>query len=190
MKIFCFVIHWTYCITKMSNQRNFPNFFFLLLVIACVLTYFLLGAQLLNNCNTSVMKVILQLAESGSFFGQVDLFKVRGKFALSDAYEDHFMLPKGKILVVTHTRVILLQVCIHDWKQWIKPIFLSQLTHQSLSLSATIQYYCSEKVQPCKGSMFNNVGYSVGWSWYYGTDSWQKRQAKSSPITAHFIFAI
>jgi len=60
------------------------------------------------------MKVILQLAESGSFFGQVDLFKVRGKFALSDAYEDHFMLPKGKILVVTHTRVILLQVCIHD----------------------------------------------------------------------------
>lgn len=56
------------------------------------------------------MKVILQLAECGSFFGQVDLFKVRGKFALSDAYEDHFMLPKGKILMVTHRRVILLQV--------------------------------------------------------------------------------
>lgn len=58
----------------------------------------------------SIMKVILQLAESGSFFGQVDLFKVRGKFALSDAYEDHFLLPKGKIFVVTHRRVILLQV--------------------------------------------------------------------------------
>lgn len=56
------------------------------------------------------MKVILQLAEYGSFFGQVDLFKVRGKFALSDAYEDHFLLPKGRILVVTHRRVILLQV--------------------------------------------------------------------------------
>ncbi|MCH88763.1 calcium-dependent lipid-binding family protein [Trifolium medium] len=55
------------------------------------------------------MKVILQLAESGSFFGQVDLFKVRGKFALSDAYEDHFMVRKGKILMVTHRRVILLQ---------------------------------------------------------------------------------
>ncbi|KAL5782083.1 hypothetical protein ACOSP7_007112 [Xanthoceras sorbifolium] len=54
-------------------------------------------------------QVILQLAESGSFFGQVDLFKVRGKFALSDAYEDHFILPKGKILVITHRRVILLQ---------------------------------------------------------------------------------
>ena len=56
------------------------------------------------------MKIILQLAESGSFLGQVDLFKVRGKFALTDAYEDHFLLPKGKILVVTHRRVILLQV--------------------------------------------------------------------------------
>ncbi|CAI0626123.1 unnamed protein product [Linum tenue] len=54
-------------------------------------------------------QVILQLAESGSFFGQVDLFKVRGKFALSDAYEDHFILPKGKIVMVTHRRVMLLQ---------------------------------------------------------------------------------
>ncbi|XP_065863891.1 uncharacterized protein [Euphorbia lathyris] len=54
-------------------------------------------------------QVILQLAESGSFFGQVDLFKVRGKFALSDAYEDHFMLPKGKIVMVTHRRIMLLQ---------------------------------------------------------------------------------
>ena len=57
-----------------------------------------------------VTQIILQLAESGSFLGQVDLFKVRGKFALTDAYEDHFLLPKGKILVVTHRRVILLQV--------------------------------------------------------------------------------
>lgn len=54
-------------------------------------------------------QVILQLAESGSFFLQVDLFKVRGKFALSDAYEDHFSLRKDKILLVTHRRVMLLQ---------------------------------------------------------------------------------
>lgn len=54
-------------------------------------------------------QVMLQLAECASFFGQVDLFKVRGKFALSDAYEDHFLLPKGKIVVVTHRRVLLLQ---------------------------------------------------------------------------------
>lgn len=55
-------------------------------------------------------QAILQLAESGSFFLQVDLFKVRGKFALSDAYEDHFSLRKDKILLVTHRRVILLQI--------------------------------------------------------------------------------
>lgn len=54
------------------------------------------------------MKAILQLAESGSFL--VDMFKVRGKFALTDAYEDHFALPKGRIVMVTHRRVILLQV--------------------------------------------------------------------------------
>ncbi|KAI3743657.1 hypothetical protein L1987_61368 [Smallanthus sonchifolius] len=54
-------------------------------------------------------QVILQLAESGSFFLQVDLFKVRGKFALSDAYEDHLSLRKEKILLVTHRRVMLLQ---------------------------------------------------------------------------------
>ncbi|XP_047337153.1 uncharacterized protein LOC124940662 [Impatiens glandulifera] len=54
-------------------------------------------------------QAILQLAESGSFFSQVDLFKVRAKFALTDAYEDHFLLPKGKILIVTHRRVLLLQ---------------------------------------------------------------------------------
>lgn len=54
-------------------------------------------------------QVILQLAESVSFLGQVDLFKVRGKFALSDAYEDHFSLPKVKFLVVTHRRILLLQ---------------------------------------------------------------------------------
>lgn len=65
-------------------------------------------------------QVILQLAESGSFLGQVDLFKVRGKFALSDAYEDHFMLPKGRVLIVTHRRIVLLQqplsVVLHQKK--------------------------------------------------------------------------
>ena len=56
------------------------------------------------------MKAILQLAESGTFLGQVDLFKVRGKFASTDAYEGHFILPKGKILIITQRRVLLLQV--------------------------------------------------------------------------------
>ncbi|KAJ1696999.1 hypothetical protein LUZ63_005511 [Rhynchospora breviuscula] len=54
-------------------------------------------------------QAILQLAECGTFLGQVDLFKVRGKFAFTDAYEDHHLLPKGKVLLVTHHRVLLLQ---------------------------------------------------------------------------------
>lgn len=60
--------------------------------------------------------MILQLAQSVSFLRQVDLFKVRGKFALSDAYEDHFLLPKAKYLLITHRRIILLQVSLFNSK--------------------------------------------------------------------------
>ncbi|XP_017974971.1 PREDICTED: uncharacterized protein LOC18603726 [Theobroma cacao] len=67
-------------------------------------------------------QVILQLAESGSFFGQVDLFKVRGKFALSDAYEDHFLLPKGKTIMVTHRRIILLQQTTNITQRKFNPV--------------------------------------------------------------------
>lgn len=92
------------------------------------------------------VKVILQLAESGSFFGQVDLFRVRGKFALSDAYEDHFLLPKGKILLVTHRRVLLLQV--RDLKLYISLLYLLQknVSNAALLFSATSKHFGSEEV--------------------------------------------
>ena len=45
---------------------------------------------------------MLQLAECGASFGQIDIFKVR-------AYEDHFNLPKGRIAIITNYRVMLLQ---------------------------------------------------------------------------------
>lgn len=67
---------------------------------------------------------MLQLAESGTYFGQVDLFKVRGKFALTDSYENHFLLPKGKIIVVTHRRVLLLQV--RQFSVFLDILFLTQ----------------------------------------------------------------
>ncbi|XP_059076567.1 uncharacterized protein LOC131042467 isoform X2 [Cryptomeria japonica] len=54
-------------------------------------------------------QVLLQLAERGALFGQIDFFKVRGKFAFSDAYEDHYNLPKGRTAIITHRRVMLLQ---------------------------------------------------------------------------------
>jgi hypothetical protein len=56
------------------------------------------------------VKAILHLAECATFLGQIDIFKIRGKFASTDAYEDHFLLPKGKIFLITHRRVLLLQV--------------------------------------------------------------------------------
>lgn len=95
-----------------------------------------------------ILKVMLQLAESGSFFGQVDLFKVRGKFALSDAYEDHFLLCKGKILIITHRRVILLQVSSTDSRlfmalqSYIKRTQIKYLT-VILPVTATLQHYGS-----------------------------------------------
>ncbi|WVZ75446.1 hypothetical protein U9M48_023496 [Paspalum notatum var. saurae] len=55
-------------------------------------------------------QAILHLAECATFLGQIDIFKIRGKFASTDAYEDHFLLPKGKILLITHRRVLLLQL--------------------------------------------------------------------------------
>ncbi|KAL6634351.1 hypothetical protein ACP70R_027022 [Stipagrostis hirtigluma subsp. patula] len=60
--------------------------------------------------NKATGQAILHLAECATFLGQVDIFKIRGKFASTDAYEDHFLLPKGKILLITHRRVLLLQV--------------------------------------------------------------------------------
>ncbi|KAK1425949.1 hypothetical protein QVD17_14616 [Tagetes erecta] len=66
-------------------------------------------------------QVILQLAESGSSFSQMDLFKVRGKFALSDGYEDHFLVRKEKIVVVTNQRVILLQLAASNAQKKFNP---------------------------------------------------------------------
>lgn len=54
--------------------------------------------------------MMMQLAERGTYFGQYDIFKERAKFATSDAYEDHFNLPKNRSLIITHRRVLLLQV--------------------------------------------------------------------------------
>eukprot|EP00850_Spirogloea_muscicola_P005223 SM000023S07679 [mRNA] locus=s23:814661:836470:+ [translate_table: standard] len=53
-------------------------------------------------------QIILQLAKRG-IFGDIDLFRKRGKFAVTDAYEDHFNLPKGHSLMLTDRRVMMLQ---------------------------------------------------------------------------------
>lgn len=82
----------------------------------------------------------MQLAESGSFFLQVDLFKVRGKFALSDAYEDHFLIRKGKVLMVTHRRVLLLQVNIIIFYV-INPFLLACYSHHTEAIHTALKLF-------------------------------------------------
>ena len=54
--------------------------------------------------------MILYLAEASRRFGCTDIFKEPSKFAWSDLYEDHFIVPYHRIVLVTSKRVMLLQV--------------------------------------------------------------------------------
>ncbi|KAK9698879.1 hypothetical protein RND81_08G137700 [Saponaria officinalis] len=57
----------------------------------------------------AVGQMILWLAEASHHLGCTKIFKEPSKFAWSDYYEDHFMLPQQKIVMVTNKRVMLLQ---------------------------------------------------------------------------------
>lgn len=65
-------------------------------------------------------QVILHLAEESRHFGCTELFKEPSKFALSDYYENHFMVPYSRIVLVTNKRVMLLQ-CLSADKMDKKP---------------------------------------------------------------------
>ncbi|OIT19104.1 hypothetical protein A4A49_43623 [Nicotiana attenuata] len=65
-------------------------------------------------------QVILHLAEESRHFGCTELFKEPSKFALSDYYENHFMVPYQRIVLVTNKRVMLLQ-CVSADKMDKKP---------------------------------------------------------------------
>jgi vacuolar protein sorting-associated protein 13A/C len=52
----------------------------------------------------------LYLAEASRYFACTDLFREPSKYAWSDYYEDHFILPSQRIALVTNKRVMLLQV--------------------------------------------------------------------------------
>jgi hypothetical protein len=57
-----------------------------------------------------VLQMALCLAEASRYFACTDLFREPSKYAWSDYYEDHFILPNQRIALVTNKRVILLQV--------------------------------------------------------------------------------
>ncbi|XP_057978559.1 uncharacterized protein LOC131164992 isoform X2 [Malania oleifera] len=57
----------------------------------------------------AVGQMILYLAEASRNFGCTEIFKEPSKFASSDHYEDHFIVPHQRIVLVTSKRVMLLQ---------------------------------------------------------------------------------
>ncbi|KAL8529518.1 hypothetical protein ACS0TY_006808 [Phlomoides rotata] len=54
-------------------------------------------------------QMILYLAEASRNFGCTEIFKEPSKFAWSDCYEDFFLVPYHRIVLVTSRRVMLLQ---------------------------------------------------------------------------------
>ncbi|KAL1194607.1 hypothetical protein V5N11_031431 [Cardamine amara subsp. amara] len=57
----------------------------------------------------AVGQMILHLAEASRHFGCTEIFREPSKFALSDCYEEHFLVPYKRIVMVTNKRVVLLQ---------------------------------------------------------------------------------
>ncbi|CAH9120085.1 unnamed protein product [Cuscuta europaea] len=65
-------------------------------------------------------QMMLYLAEERRRFGCTELFAEPSKFAWSDYYEDHFVVPYLRIVLVTNKRVMLLQ-CVSPDKMDKKP---------------------------------------------------------------------
>lgn len=58
--------------------------------------------------------MVLYLAEASRHFGCTEIFKEPSKFAWTDYYEEHFVVPYQRIVLVTNKRVMLLQVSQED----------------------------------------------------------------------------
>lgn len=68
-----------------------------------------------NECPSLIIiispfQMILYLAEASRHIGCSDLFKEPSKYAWSDSYEDHFIVPYQRTVLITNKRVMLLQV--------------------------------------------------------------------------------
>ncbi|KAK8578934.1 hypothetical protein V6N12_069276 [Hibiscus sabdariffa] len=57
----------------------------------------------------AIGQMVLYLAEASQNFGCTAIFTEPSKFALSDYYEEHFIVPNQKVVLVTNKRVMLLQ---------------------------------------------------------------------------------
>lgn len=60
--------------------------------------------------------MILCLAEASRRFGCTEIFKEPSKYAWSDYFEEFFIVPYQRIVLVTNKRVMLLQVNHHTFQ--------------------------------------------------------------------------
>lgn len=56
------------------------------------------------------MQLVLYKAEMGSYFGKRDIFRDHAKFVFSDFYQQHFQMRRGRVLLLTSRRVMMVQV--------------------------------------------------------------------------------
>ncbi|KAG9142715.1 hypothetical protein Leryth_005471 [Lithospermum erythrorhizon] len=62
----------------------------------------------------AVGQMVLYLAEESRHFGCTEIFKEPSKFAWSDYYEEYFVVPYQRIVLVTSRRIVLLQCVAPD----------------------------------------------------------------------------
>ncbi|PIA31101.1 hypothetical protein AQUCO_05300138v1 [Aquilegia coerulea] len=62
----------------------------------------------------AIGQMILYLAEASRHFGCTEIFKEPSKFAWSDCYAEHFIVPYQRIVLITNRRVMLLQCMSPD----------------------------------------------------------------------------
>lgn len=72
------------------------------------------------NEREAIGQTILFLAEASRQFGCTEIFKEPSKYAWSDQYEDHFVVPYNRIVLITNRRIMLLQ-CVAPDKMDKKP---------------------------------------------------------------------
>lgn len=56
------------------------------------------------------VQLVLYKAEMGSYFGKRDIFRDHAKFVFSDLYQEHFQMRRGRMLLLTSRRVMMVQV--------------------------------------------------------------------------------
>ena len=62
------------------------------------------------SCACARAQLVLYKAEMGSYFGKRDIFRDHAKFVFSDFYQQHFHMRKGRMLLLTSQRVMMVQV--------------------------------------------------------------------------------